>query len=241
MKAALQDFKSVLIIAWIIVAAIFFGSAVLVVARFTKDGYWPHKIAQAWGRSILWFSGVEVSVRGLEHLDLHRAVIYMANHQSNFDIPVFLGRLPVQFRWLAKAELFKIPIFGPGMQRCGYISIDRSDRKAAFLSLKRAAAAIREGVSVLIYPEGTRSYDGGIRGFKKGGFVLAVESGVPIVPIVIRGTYPIMPRSSLRVRPGPVTLEIKPPVDTRPYSRATKDELLAHIHTIISQGFYQTP
>jgi len=239
MKEIMQNFKSVVIIAWIVLSAIIFGTAVLVVATFTKGGTWPHRIARSWARSILWLSGVEVTVTGRENLETGRPVIYMANHQSNFDIPVMLGCLPVQFRWLAKAELFKIPIFGPGMQRCGYISIDRSNRKAAFASLKQAAETIRNGVSVLIYPEGTRSPDGKIHDFKKGGFVLAVESGVPIVPIVVRGTWPIMPRSGLKVRPGPVTMEIMAPVDTKDYSRATKDDLRAHIHATIVRGFYQ--
>jgi 1-acyl-sn-glycerol-3-phosphate acyltransferase len=107
-----------------------------------------------------------------------------------------VGRLPVQFRWLAKAELFKIPIFGRAMRGVGYISIDRSNRKSAFESLKQAALTIRNGTSVLIFPEGTRSRDGRILPFKKGGFVLAVDAGVPVVPIIIKGTGGSCPKGS---------------------------------------------
>jgi len=161
----------------------------------------------------------------------------MSNHQSNFDIPVALAHLPFKFRWVAKAELFKIPIFGYAMHRIGHINIDRSNRRAAFKSLKKAAKNIREGVSVLIYPEGTRSKDGNIRPFKKGGFVLALESGVPIVPVIIHGTWPIMPKDKLIIRPGNVTIEIKEPIETKNYTRKSKDELLEKVRNIICESF----
>jgi 1-acyl-sn-glycerol-3-phosphate acyltransferase len=161
----------------------------------------------------------------------------MANHQSNFDIPVLLGRLPVQFRWLAKQELFRIPIFGRGMRGCGYISIDRTNRKLAFESLNEAARKIREGVSVMIFPEGTRSADGRIRPFKKGGFVLSVDAGVPIVPIVIHGTRAIMPKGSLMVRSQDIRMEILAPIDTAAYTRKTKDELMEKVRSAICETF----
>ena len=161
----------------------------------------------------------------------------MPNHQSNFDIPVLLGYLAVQFRWLAKAELFKFPVFGRAMRGCGYISIDRSNRKSAFKSLWEAACTIREGTSVLIFPEGTRSQDGKIRPFKKGGFVLAVDSGVPIVPVVIHGTWDIMPRNRWRIEPQNVLLEVKTPIETADYTRRTKDDLLAKVRQSICTSF----
>jgi 1-acyl-sn-glycerol-3-phosphate acyltransferase len=161
----------------------------------------------------------------------------MPNHQSNADIPLLLGRLPVQFRWLAKAELFRIPIFGRAMRGVGYISIDRSNRKSAFESLERAARTIRSGTSVLIFPEGTRSRDGRILPFKKGGFVLSVDAGVPIVPIIIRGTRDIIPKGHFLIRPAPVTMEILDPVETADYTRKTKDQLLERIRSIFIDAF----
>jgi 1-acyl-sn-glycerol-3-phosphate acyltransferase len=161
----------------------------------------------------------------------------MPNHQSNFDIPVLLGCLPVQFRWLAKAELFKIPIFGRGMRGCGYISIDRSNRKSAFQSLTEAATKIRNGVSVLIFPEGTRSWDGKILPFKKGGFVLSVDAGVPIVPIVIFNTWSIMHKGTLLVRRRSVRMDILAPIPTSGYTRKTKDDLMDTVRSTIRNAF----
>jgi 1-acyl-sn-glycerol-3-phosphate acyltransferase len=161
----------------------------------------------------------------------------MANHQSNFDIPVLLGHLTVQFRWLAKVELFKIPIFGRAMRKAGYISIDRYNRESAFESLKVAANKIKSGVSVLIFPEGTRSRDGKIQPFKKGGFVLAIDSGVPIVPVVINGTQPIMAKGKFRVNTGHVTMAIHKPIDTSAFTRKTKEALMESVRRVICDDF----
>ena len=170
-------------------------------------------------------------------MDFQRPYIYMPNHQSNFDIPVLLGHLKVQFRWLAKMELFKIPIFGRAMRKAGYISIDRNNRKSAINSLKAAAEKIKNGVSVLIFPEGTRSRDGKIRPFKKGGFVMAIESGVPIVPVVISGTREIMTKGKFRVNPGQIHMRILTPIDTSIYTRKTKEVLMERVRRVICEHF----
>jgi len=161
----------------------------------------------------------------------------MSNHQSNFDIPVLLAHLPVQFRWLAKAELFKIPIFSRAMRGAGYVRIDRFNRESAIQSIKEAAAKMKDGVSVMIFPEGTRSHDGSIRPFKKGGFVMAVDTGVPIVPVILQGTLPIMDKNSWRINAGEVSLQIEKPIDTTGYTRETKDELIETVRSVICRGF----
>jgi len=228
---------TVFIIGYIVLATIVLATVVIVVAFFSRDGNAPHLVARAWARSILFVSGVQVHINGLENLDIDGSFILMPNHQSNFDIPVLLGCLPVQFRWLAKAELFKIPIFGRGMRGCGYISIDRSNRKSAFQSLSKAAAKIRNGVSVLIFPEGTRSWDGKILPFKKGGFVLSVDAGVPIVPIVIFNTGSIMPKGKLLIRTRSVRMDILKPISTSDYTRKTKDDLMDTVRNTICSAF----
>ncbi|NVM23199.1 MAG: 1-acyl-sn-glycerol-3-phosphate acyltransferase, partial [Desulfobacterales bacterium] len=179
-----------------------------------KGGNLAHLVGRLWGKSILFVSRGRVSVQGLHHIDPCATYIYMANHQSMFDIPALIGYLPVQFRWLAKAELFRIPVFGYSMARVGYISIDRSNRKSAHKSLQAAARKIAQEVSVVIFPEGTRSTDGQILPFKAGGFYLAIHSGRPIVPVVIYGTRNVMPKGSLRIRPGRIIISINPPVET---------------------------
>jgi 1-acyl-sn-glycerol-3-phosphate acyltransferase len=163
----------------------------------------------------------------------------MANHLSNFDIPILLARLPVQFRWLAKSELFDIPLFGRAMRGCGYISIDRSNLHSAIRSLHRAAETVRNGTAVMIFPEGTRSPDGKIHPFKKGGFVLTVDAGVPIVPLILHGTWHIMPKDRKMIRPRAVTLDVLPPVDTSQYERRSKEALMDRIRTIMCEHFAQ--
>jgi 1-acyl-sn-glycerol-3-phosphate acyltransferase len=226
-----------LIIVWVVFDTIVLGVTVITIALFSKKGNLAHWVARMWGRSILFVSRVKVQITGLENIPSQRSCILMSNHQSNFDIPVLLGRLPVQFRWLAKEELFKIPIFGRGMRGCGYISIDRSNRKLAFASLKEAARKIRDGVSVLIFPEGTRSRDGRIQPFKKGGFVLSVDAGVPIVPIVIYGTCFIMPKGRLLIRSRMVRMDILEPIETTAFTRKTKDELMEKVRSTICEAY----
>jgi 1-acyl-sn-glycerol-3-phosphate acyltransferase len=228
-KTLVYMLHTLVIAGWTVLMTIILGFCASASAFFSKTGDTPHKVAQAWARQVLWIGGIRVNIRGLENITPGRSYIYMANHQSNYDIPVLLGRLPVQFRWLAKAELFKIPIFGYSMRGCGYISIDRSNRKRAFASLAEAAETIRTGTSVMIFPEGTRSEDGKIKSFKKGGFVLSVDAGVPIVPILLMGTHEIMPKGSMLVRRRPVTMTVCPPIETADYTRKTKDQLIEKV------------
>lgn len=236
LKSTLYTLHTIVIALWVIVITIVIGSLIILFSFFSRNGNVLHLIARFWANSILWVSRVRTRVTGAEKLTPGRSYIYMPNHQSNADIPLLLGRLPVQFRWLAKAELFKIPIFGRAMHGVGYISIDRSNRKSAFESLARAARTIRDGTSVLIFPEGTRSRDGRLLSFKKGGFVLAVDSGVPIVPVIIQGTRNIIPKGHFMIRPAPVTMQILDPVETADYTRKTKDALLERIRTILTDN-----
>jgi 1-acyl-sn-glycerol-3-phosphate acyltransferase len=225
--------RTLYITIWVVFVTLVAGTLVIVLSFFVRSGNPLHKIARFWGKSILVVSRIKVSVKGLSGIDLAGPYIYMPNHQSNFDIPVLLGHLPVQFRWLAKRELFKIPIFGRAMRKAGYISIDRYDRESAFKSLDVAAQKVKSGVSVLIFPEGTRSRDGKIRAFKKGGFVLAIDSGVPIVPVVIKGTYAIMTKGKFRVNPGHVSMVVHRPIETAAYTRETKEGLMQSVRGVI--------
>lgn len=225
-KESLYLLRTLGIALWVILAVILFGTGAIIASFLDSRGNWPHIVARWWAQSILFVSRTKVTVQGLENIDPNKPYIYMPNHSSNFDIPVLLGHLPVQFRWLAKAELFKFPLFGYAMKRVGYISIDRSNRKSAFESLEQAAAAIRNGRSVLIFPEGTRSRDNRIQEFKKGGFVLAIKSGVPIVPVIIHGTWQIMAKTGITIRPGNVLLEILQPIDTTAYPLNRKERLM---------------
>ena len=232
--------RTAFILIWVVLTTSFFGVISVIISFFTRTGNPVHIIARIWAQSILMVSRVHVSVQGLSNIEPDKSYIFMANHQSNFDIPVLLGYLPVQFRWLAKAELFKIPVFGRAMLGAGYVKIDRFDQESAFESIKEAARKMKDGISVMIFPEGTRSKDGSIRPFKKGGFVMAVDSGVPIVPVVIRGTWSIMAKSSLQINHGQVEMTLAKPIDTTGYSRETKEELMERVRTAICRGFEKT-
>lgn len=227
--------RTAVVAVWVVIATFFLGIAAIAISFFNRTGNPVHRIARVWGRSILAVSGIRVSVTGVERIPADQACIFMANHQSNLDIPVLLGHLPVQFRWLAKAELFRIPVFGRAMRGAGYISIDRGDRKAAFESLRQAAEKIRGGFSVLIFPEGTRSLDGSLRPFKKGGFVMAIAAGVPIVPVAVRGTYEILPKNSMLIRPRDVTVNIGEPIGTERFKPNDKEALMEAVRSVIDR------
>lgn len=231
-------FRTTIVLTWTILATIFFGISSILASFLDRTGNIAHRVARIWAASILRASGIRVKLRGLKNIDPSKSYIYMANHQSNFDIPVLLAHLPVQFRWLAKAELFKIPLFGLAMKRVGYISIDRSDFRSAVKSLKKAAETIRKGTSVVIFPEGTRSLDGKIHDYKKGGFIMAIDSQVPIVPVVIHGTRAIMPKATLRIRTNNnVLVEVKKPIPTLDFTRKRKDVLMAHVRKSMCESF----
>ena len=229
--------QTLIVIAWTVPATIFFAILAILISLVDPTGKGPHQVARTWAKSILIAGRIKVKVKGLSKIDPTTSCIYMCNHQSNFDIPVLLAYLKVQFRWLAKAELFRIPLFGFAMRRAGYISIDRTDREAAFTSLKKAAKTIREGASVIIFPEGTRSPDGNISPFKKGGFVMALDSGIPIVPVILHGTRSIMPKKQLRIVPGTVVVEITEPIDISGYTKENKEALMDRIRNIICEAF----
>jgi len=179
-------------------------------------------LAAWWARSICAVSGVVVTVTGREHLDAEKPYIFAANHQSQFDILALQGFLGVDFRWLAKKELFEVPIWGPAMRKAGYIPVDRSRGRQALKSIGEAAQKIAAGTSVIIFPEGTRTKDGKMQDFKAGAMVLAIKSGVDIVPVAIKGTYEILPKGKLLINPGKVFIRIGNPIETKNYT--TKDK-----------------
>lgn len=229
--------RTTYIFLWVVLTTIFWGLTAIVISFFTRTGNPVHIIARIWARGILFVSRIKVTVNGLANIDPAQSYVYMSNHQSNFDIPILLAYLPVQFRWLAKAELFKIPIFGRAMRGAGYVKIDRFNQKSAFESINEAAGKMKNGVSIMIFPEGTRSRDGHIRPFKKGGFIMALDAGVPIVPIVLKGTWTIMDKSSLRINTGDAFLNIEAPIATTDYTRENKDDLIKSVRAVICEGF----
>ena len=178
-----------------------------------------------WARFVCWLGGVQVSMTGAERLQPDRPYIFAANHQSQVDIFALQGYLGCDFRWMAKLELFQIPIFGWAMRLAGYIPVDRSHGRKAVQSLDEAARRIADGTSVIIFPEGTRSPDGSLHQFKAGAMVLAIKAGVELVPVGIVGTHQVLPKGRLLVRPGRVEIRVGEPIPTKGYGVKQKQEL----------------
>jgi 1-acyl-sn-glycerol-3-phosphate acyltransferase len=228
--------RSILLWISIVISTIGLSTLAFITFPFDRNGNIVHHYARWWAKMQLLVSGVRVKVKGLEHLGKKTPSIYMCNHQGNYDIFVLLSCLPVQFRWIAKKELFAIPILGWAMGAANYISIDRSGKREAFESIERAAGKIKGGISVVIFPEGTRSRDGSIQPFKRGGFTLAIKSGVPIIPITINGSRDVMPRHSMRVRPGEIRITIDRAIETTRHSRRERNVLMEKVKETLERN-----
>ncbi|MBU0679897.1 MAG: 1-acyl-sn-glycerol-3-phosphate acyltransferase [Proteobacteria bacterium] len=196
------------------------------------------KTAQAapttWAKMILAVSGVKVRVEGMEKLEPGKSYIFAANHQSQFDIFCLQGRFGWDFRWLAKKELFQIPIFGPALRRSGNIPVDRTSGRQAMKSLAEAAERIKGGTSVVIFPEGTRSVDGTLQTFKAGGMVIAIKAGVGVVPMAICGSRRVLPKGRLVPRSGEVVIRLGEPVDASAYTLKEKQDLADHLRAQVA-------
>ena len=199
-----------------------------------RHGKIAYKISRLWTWGILKIGGIRLMVKGLEHLDSSRQYIFMANHQSNIDIPVLVQSLTkFELRWVAKKELLFVPLFGWAMWASKHIVVDRSNRSAAMTSLRKARERIEGGISVVVFPEGTRSSDGQFLPFKRGGFVLAVKTQTPVVPITINGSGTILPRGDWRMRGGEIEVIVSEPVPLNQYHAGNIRGLLSHVRAIM--------
>ena len=192
----------------------------ILVSPFDRNGKITHLLSKVFGNGILMLAGVKVSTSGTDKLDKSKSYIFVSNHQSYFDIPVLMHSIPNNVRFVYRENLTKIPILGWGMYLGQYIPINRENVREAMKSLKKAAEKVKRGISVAIFPEGTRSFDGSLGEFKRGMFVISDEAKVELVPTAINGSYSIMPRNKFRIQSGNVKVTFGEPV---PYS---KDKVL---------------
>ena len=216
---------SVLMCIWALVIPIFGGSGRTVHFR----------CAVPWAKIILRVCGIRVNVRGRENVNPEVPRIYMCNHQSFFDIWTLLAFLPVDFKFILKQELMNIPLLGSAMTQAGYIGVERKDPRKAVKSIALAAKRIRDGASVLIFPEGTRSMDGRLQSFKRGGFNLAFKSGCDIVPVAINGSNRIAAKGSLRINKGAYSLHIGEPISLSNYGKKDLQRLMDNVHQAIAE------
>jgi 1-acyl-sn-glycerol-3-phosphate acyltransferase len=227
---------SLFILPLFIILTLFFSILSLLVAFFDSSGNRVHRVAALWASSALVLCSVRVKIVNLDLLQPGQPYILAANHQSLFDILALLSKLKVQFRWLAKESLFNIPIFGRAMRKAGYIPINRSNPIQAYQSLLLAAKKIQEGTSVLIFPEGTRQEKDHLGDFKKGGFILAIKSQEPIVPIGIIGSGKVLAKNSLRIYPGTIRIVLGKPIPTQGCQARDAKALMEKVRAAIQEN-----
>jgi 1-acyl-sn-glycerol-3-phosphate acyltransferase len=199
------------------------------------SGYYQW-IYRVFSRAMLWSGGTPVRVIGLENIDHRNPQVIASNHQSMWDIWALAANIPVHYHFVAKKELRKIPIFGRAVIAGGNVFIDRGNWPAAVRSLKEAGRRLKEeGSTAVVFPEGTRSLTGDLQRFKKGPFIMAIEAGVPIVPVVVDGTFQILPKRGFRLRPQPITVRFGEPVDASLYTHGDRDALIARVHATMAE------
>lgn len=207
------------LIAWPLLMVLTVFTAVFTVCTvFWKNAEFVHKVQQFWSRSFFWLMFLPVSVDGQEHIVPGQSYVFVANHQSMFDVWLVYGWLPVIFKWLMKAELRKVPFVGTGCKAAGHIFIDRRNTKAALESLKNVEKQLVNGVCTVIFPEGTRSLNGEVGRFKRGAFQIAWDLGLPVIPLSLDGCYEVLPKGKPFVYRAPVHMHIGEPIDLKQFS-----------------------
>lgn len=197
-----------------------------------RRGRMAHRCARAWARLILATTGVRTSARGVERVDRGVSYVFVSNHQSIYDVPVLFAALPLQLRIIAKASLGRFPVLGWHLRWTGHLLVDRA--RAGAGALKQVARMMRRGHSLIVFPEGTRSADGRVGRFRRGLFLLAIDAGLPVVPVAVAGTRRVMRKGRLTTRPGDVTLVVHPPVPTDGLSRADAGALAERVRGLVA-------
>jgi 1-acyl-sn-glycerol-3-phosphate acyltransferase len=222
----------------ITIYTIVLGAASIVSSVIDGRGYFAHGCARAWSWLILKTTGVRVRIEGLDRIVPGTTYVFVSNHQSIYDTPVIFASLPYQLRIIAKESLARFPVLGWHLRRGGHLFVDRKHPDRAGI-LRRWRALVSEGLSLIIYAEGTRSHDGRVARFKAGSFLLAIQAGLPIVPLAVIGTRQVMPKGRLRTEPADVTLivhdPIPPPAIADPTVRDAK-ALADRVHAIVASA-----
>lgn len=213
-----------------------FASTAIGVAAFDPGGRKAYHVGRAWSSFNLRLLGFKVSITGLEHIEPGAPYVAMVNHSSHLDVWAVYDALPLQIRWVMKQELRKIPFFGTACERIGHIYVQRGDTESARRSMEVAAERIAAGTTVVFFPEGTRTKDGQLQKFKTGGFRLALQAQVPILPVCITGTGGMLPPGSWRFRPGHIRMAVCPPISTRGRPHSDLSALMEETRQAIQAG-----
>lgn len=231
-----QPYKWLVFLPLFLLATGFFVGLGAIMVFFSGDTLANRTTGVWWARFTSFITPMRVRVTGRENIERGRSYIVVSNHQSTFDIFVLFGWLGIDLKWVIKQELRNIPVFGYAVEKGGNIVIDRSDPKKAIESLERARSRVKAGTSIIVLPEGTRSRTGQLGEFKKGAFVLALEMGLPILPVTITGTRAILPPRTLDLFPGRAFMQVHAPVETDGYGRDSLQRLTGEVRSIIASG-----
>ena len=227
--------RLIVVTIYMVLAVLFVGIPYILFASITGNIDALYWMGVRVLRGALWLGGVQVRIEGTENIPMG-VCVFVANHTSNSDPPAAVIAIPRRVALLAKKEVFRIPVVATALRLASIVPVDRADRDAAVASVEKAVEHLKNGVSFLVYPEGTRSPDGRLLAFKKGTFVMAIEAGVPVVPMSIAGAHRIMGKKELTIHPGVITVQFHPAINASEYTLDTRNELLARAHAAITSG-----
>ena len=220
----------------VILNTIVLGSLIIAISPFDKNGNVVHYIGKFWSLLNIYLSGTRLTIKGTERIKKGHTYIVMSNHQGLVDPWVLIGTLPLQLRWTIKSEVKKMPIFGYALERMGHIYVGKKKWKQGDLTLQEALKKLKKGSSVVIFPEGTRSKDGYLQRFHKGGAIIAIRSGVPILPVTINGSRFVLPKGTLALMPGKIEVIVGESIDSGMFGENEKNQLRAGVKSAIQQN-----
>jgi 1-acyl-sn-glycerol-3-phosphate acyltransferase len=233
---AYQPYKYLVVAPVLVLATAFFATLALVLSLFTSSREASRVAGVRWARVMAWVTPMRVEVEGRENIDPRQSYVLVSNHQSQYDIFMLYGWLGVDFKWVMKQELRKVPGIGVACERLGHIFIDRSNHAAAIATLEAARTKIVDGTSVIFFPEGTRSTDGRLLRFKRGAFRMAIDLGLPILPLTVTGTRDVLPANTSDLKPGSARLIIHEPISIEGVTVEDCQELSDRVREVISSG-----
>lgn len=237
MDYLIRRFKMFWVFFWAGILTFLLFIPIIVSAFLSATGNLAFSFTRIWAWAMLKLTRIRPKIIGKENIIKNQSYVIIANHQSHFDAPALILTLGIQFRWIAKKELLKIPLFGYALYTSRNIFIDRSDRNEAMKSIRDGIKRLPQGVSILFFAEGTRSPDGMIQEFKKGGFITAIDHGFPILPVTVNGSRKILPKKSLVFRSGQIEIVVDNPIPTKDYTLDKLEELIQKTKDIIVSNF----
>jgi 1-acyl-sn-glycerol-3-phosphate acyltransferase len=206
-------------------------------ALLSRTGNLAFTISKVWAWIVLKVTFTRSSIKGEEKIRKGHSYVVISNHQSHFDIPVLVTKLGIQFRWIIKKELLKVPLFGYALYVSRNIFIDRSNKEETIKSIRKGIQRLPKGTSLLFFAEGTRSPEGKIHAFKKGGFVTAIENNMTILPVTVNGSRKVLPKGSIVFAPGNIELVISDPIDASVYTNDTMEDLIQITRDMVLSNF----